>query len=40
VLEHGEVRERGPVDRVLVHPADEYTRTLIEAAPRLPGAGA
>jgi putative ABC transport system ATP-binding protein len=40
VLERGEVRERGPVDRVLVHPADDYTRTLIEAAPRLPGAGA
>jgi peptide/nickel transport system ATP-binding protein len=40
VLEHGEVRERGPAGRVLIHPADGYTRTLIDAAPRLPGAGA
>jgi peptide/nickel transport system ATP-binding protein len=39
VLEHGEVRERGPVGRVLVSPEDGYTRTLIDAAPRLPGAG-
>jgi peptide/nickel transport system ATP-binding protein len=36
VLERGEVRERGPAGRVLVSPVDEYTRALIEAAPRLP----
>ena len=36
VLERGEVRERGPAGRVLVSPADDYTRALIDAAPRLP----
>lgn len=36
VLERGEVRERGPAGRVLVDPADDYTRALIAAAPRLP----
>jgi peptide/nickel transport system ATP-binding protein len=38
VLEHGEVRERGPAGRVLVDPVDGYTKALIEAAPRLPQA--
>ncbi len=36
VLESGEVRETGPVDQVLRTPRDPYTRTLIEAAPRMP----
>jgi peptide/nickel transport system ATP-binding protein len=40
VLERGEVRERGPAGRVLVDPADEYTKALIAAAPRLPEVGA
>ena len=39
VLEHGEVRERGPAGKVLVDPVDEYTKALIEAAPRLAGTG-
>jgi peptide/nickel transport system ATP-binding protein len=38
VLERGEVRERGPAGRVLAEPADDYTKALIEAAPRLPEA--
>jgi peptide/nickel transport system ATP-binding protein len=36
VLEHGQIRERGEVASVLAHPSSEYTRTLIDAAPRLP----
>jgi peptide/nickel transport system ATP-binding protein len=36
VLEHGEVRERGPAGRVLATPDDDYTRALIAAVPRLP----
>jgi peptide/nickel transport system ATP-binding protein len=36
VLERGSVREEGPVATLLASPADEYTRRLVEAAPRLP----
>jgi peptide/nickel transport system ATP-binding protein len=36
VLEHGEVREQGPVEAVLSTPGDDYTRRLMAAAPRLP----
>jgi peptide/nickel transport system ATP-binding protein len=35
VLESGEVREEGELDRVLRDPHNEYTRRLISAAPRL-----
>jgi peptide/nickel transport system ATP-binding protein len=35
VLESGEVREEGELERVLRDPHDEYTRRLINAAPRL-----
>jgi len=38
VLESGIVREEGPVTDVIAKPRDQYTRTLIEAAPRLPNA--
>jgi oligopeptide/dipeptide ABC transporter ATP-binding protein len=38
VLEHGEVRERGPAGRVLTSPEDGYTQALVDAAPRLPKA--
>ena len=37
VLEHGTIREEGPVEALLSHPVDEYTRLLVESAPRLPG---
>jgi peptide/nickel transport system ATP-binding protein len=40
VLEHGRIREQGTVSQVMLTPADEYTRQLIEAAPRLPDATA
>ena len=36
VLEHGEVRESGTVQRILTEPDDPYTRTLLESAPRIP----
>ena len=36
VLEHGLVREAGPVDRVLQAPAEPYTQELIAAVPELP----
>jgi peptide/nickel transport system ATP-binding protein len=36
VLEHGRIRERGAVGAVLAAPENEYTRQLIDAAPRLP----
>jgi peptide/nickel transport system ATP-binding protein len=35
VLERGRVREEGPVREVLDRPRDEYTRRLLEAAPRV-----
>ena len=35
VLNHGELCESGPTERVLSNPADEYTRRLLEAAPSL-----
>ena len=35
VLEHGQVREQVPVRDVLDRPSDEYTRRLLEAAPRI-----
>ena len=38
VLEHGVVREQGMVADVIEHPQDDYTRRLVEAAPRLPEA--
>lgn len=34
VLYQGDIVESGPVDRVLEHPADPYTRRLIESIPR------
>jgi peptide/nickel transport system ATP-binding protein len=37
VLERGRVRETGPTARILSAPQDEYTRRLLEAAPRLEG---
>ncbi len=37
VLEDGAIREQGPVDALLAHPKDVYTRRLISAAPRLTG---
>jgi peptide/nickel transport system ATP-binding protein len=36
VLESGRVRESAAVGSLLEHPKDEYTRRLLEAAPRLP----
>jgi peptide/nickel transport system ATP-binding protein len=36
VLERGRVREAGPVGPLLAGPKDDYTRRLLEAAPRLP----
>lgn len=33
VLRDGRVVESGPVDRVILHPTDPYTRTLLEAIP-------
>ena len=35
VLESGVVREQGDLERVLADPEDQYTRRLIESAPRL-----
>ncbi|MEV7239146.1 ATP-binding cassette domain-containing protein [Streptomyces sp. NPDC051020] len=34
VMRHGRVVEHGPVDTVLDHPADPYTRRLVDAIPR------
>jgi peptide/nickel transport system ATP-binding protein len=39
VLEQGSVREEGAVEAVLAGASHEYTRRLLEAAPRLPEAG-
>jgi peptide/nickel transport system ATP-binding protein len=36
VLEQGVVREEAPVEALLTRSEDEYTRRLLEAAPRLP----
>ena len=36
VLESGSAREEGPTARILLHPQDAYTRSLLEAAPRIP----
>ena len=36
VLERGVVREEGHVSQVLAHPEHDYTRRLVEAAPRVP----
>ncbi len=36
VLDRGVVCEEGPVARVIASPVEEYTRKLLEAAPRLP----
>jgi len=33
VLRQGEVTESGPVEQILEHPADPYTRRLIEDMP-------
>ena len=38
VMDTGELCETGPVSRVLLEPADDYTRRLLSAAPRLPDA--
>jgi peptide/nickel transport system ATP-binding protein len=35
VLRAGRAVEKGPVDEVLVHPCDPYTRSLIEDVPKL-----
>ena len=34
VMHRGTIVERGPIDAVLDHPRDDYTRTLIDAIPR------
>src|SRR5262249_2601171 len=36
VLQEGVVREEGPLKSLLTKPASEYTRLLLDAAPRLP----
>jgi len=38
-MRHGQVVESGSVDQVFDHPRHEYTRRLLAAVPRLPGAG-
>jgi peptide/nickel transport system ATP-binding protein len=40
VLERGSIREEGPVGKVLFDPKDDYTRTLLAAAPTLREPGA
>ena len=35
VLQHGTIREQGRVGQLLQSPADEYTRLLVDSAPRL-----
>ncbi|MBU2359242.1 MAG: ATP-binding cassette domain-containing protein [Alphaproteobacteria bacterium] len=35
VMQRGRVVEQGPTDRVMVHPQDDYTRTLLAAVPRI-----
>ena len=35
VLQHGTIREQGRVGQLLQSPADDYTRLLVESAPRL-----
>jgi peptide/nickel transport system ATP-binding protein len=35
VMRHGEVREAGPAQQVLQHPADAYTRALLHCRPTL-----
>ncbi len=37
VLEQGRICEAGPAAMLLANPTDDYTRRLLEAAPRLPG---
>jgi peptide/nickel transport system ATP-binding protein len=37
VLEDGQIREQGTMARVLQQPSDDYTRRLLDAAPRLKG---
>jgi ABC-type dipeptide/oligopeptide/nickel transport system ATPase component len=36
VMDRGELCETGAVSRVLEHPAHEYTRRLLDAAPTMP----
>jgi peptide/nickel transport system ATP-binding protein len=38
VMDQGSLRESGPCSQVLSAPADDYTRRLLSAAPRLPDA--
>jgi peptide/nickel transport system ATP-binding protein len=39
VLRQGSVAESGPVDQILEHPADPYTRRLMEQVPKLQNGG-
>ena len=40
VMYRGEIVEAGPVDDVFARPQHAYTRALLDAVPRLQGAGA
>ena len=37
VMYQGRIVEEGPVERILSSPAEDYTRKLIDAVPKLPG---
>lgn len=38
VLRHGRIEEEGETARVLTKPQAQYTRTLLDAVPQMPGA--